>query len=936
MSPPMRLATGTRIGPYEVRSPLGVGGMGEVYRARDTKLNRDVALKILPEAYATDPERLARFKREAQVLAALNHPHIGAIYDFEDSGSPQALVLELVDGPTLADRISTGPLPIEEALSVARQIAEALGAAHKQGIVHRDLKPANIKLRTDGTVKVLDFGLAKLARDTDPDIQPSDLSQSTTLTAPAETRLGVIMGTATYMSPEQARGAPVDRQTDIWAFGCVLYEMLAGRNAFAGATFSDTIAKILEREPEWQALPAATPAKVKDVIRSCLQKDPKSRLRDIGDARTDIEKAIAAPDTTARLGRRLMAATGLLLAVAAIGAAAWRLTSGPSERIQPAPVSVLIADIENRTNDPAFDRTLEPLLRIVLEAAGFVTAYDRNQIRTRLGVAPPEQLGETAAREMAVRQGLGIVLSGSIDNAGTSYTISVTATQALTGNVLVRAEDTAPTKDQVLSVATNLVTTVRQALGDDSDSARLYAMASVSATSLEAARYYALAQGAASNNKFEEALQLASKAVEIDPAFGLGYQLLAVASRNLGRLQDAEKYSRESLRHLDRMTERERYSSRGLFYRITGDYRQCVNEYGEMIARYASDIVGHNQRALCLTQLRDMRGAVEEMRKVVEIVPRRVIFRVNLALYSNYAGDFDAGEREAQAAQRLAPPRSDPYILLPLAFAQLARGQLADATDTYNQMNTIDTLGASFGASGLADVAVYEGRYSDAVRLLSAGAARDFATGNPDRAAAKLAALGSAELSRGQKSAAVAAAERAVTASQAAHIRFLAARVFAEAGDVARARPLMVGLAAELQAAPRAYAKIVEAELDLRSGNAPRAIQTLIEANGLLDTWIGHYVLGRAYLSAGAFAQADSEFDRSLKRRGEALSLFLDEEPTNSIVATVYYYQGLAREGLKAAGFADSYRTYLQIRGTSTEDAGVTDVRKRLPGQAPP
>ena len=295
---------------------------------------------------------------------------------------------------------------------------------------------------------------------------------------------------------------------------------------------------------------------------------------------------------------------------------------------------MIIADFENRTNDPAFDRTLEPLLRIVLEGAGFVTAYDRNQIRSRLGVLPPDQLTETAAREVAVKQGLSIVFSGSIDNAGTGYGISVKATQALTGNVIVSAQDTVSNKDQVLAVATKLVTTVRQALGDDtSDATRLYGMTSVSATSLEVARYYALAQSAASNGKFEEALQQASKAVALDPAFGIGYQLMAVASRNLGRLQDAERYSRESLRHLDGMTERERYSSRGLFYRITGDYQQCVSEYGRMITRYASDVVGHNQRALCLSHLRDMRVPWRRCASVVEILPKRVTFRVNLALY---------------------------------------------------------------------------------------------------------------------------------------------------------------------------------------------------------------------------------------------------------------------------------------------------------------
>jgi eukaryotic-like serine/threonine-protein kinase len=234
----MSLHAGVRLGPYEVLSPLGAGGMGEVYRARDTKLNREVALKILPDIFSLDPDRLARFTREAQLLAALNHPHIAAIYGFEESSGVQALVLELVEGPTLADRLKAGSIPVDQALPIARQIAEALETAHEQGIIHRDLKPGNIKLRPDGAVKILDFGLAKALEPAFP--AGADATASPTITTPAMTRTGVLLGTAAYMSPEQARGHHVDRRADIWAFGCVLFEMLSGRRAFRGETVTDT------------------------------------------------------------------------------------------------------------------------------------------------------------------------------------------------------------------------------------------------------------------------------------------------------------------------------------------------------------------------------------------------------------------------------------------------------------------------------------------------------------------------------------------------------------------------------------------------------------------------------------------------------------------------------------------------------------------------
>jgi eukaryotic-like serine/threonine-protein kinase len=281
--------TGQRFGSYTIQSPLGAGGMGEVYRARDSRLGRDVAIKVLPAVFTGDPDRLARFEREARILAALSHPHIGAIYGLEDAGGVLGLVLELVEGPTLADRLVARPLAIEKALTIARQIAEALEAAHGRGIIHRDLKPANVKLGHDDKVKVLDFGLAKASSGDDAGTGQSRLP---TITA-TDLHSGAIAGTPAYMSPEQARGEAVDKRTDIWAFGCVLYEMLTGRAVFPGATISDTIAAILQREPEWGALPSQTPAGIRQLLRRCLDKDPNHRLHDIADARIEIGDALS-------------------------------------------------------------------------------------------------------------------------------------------------------------------------------------------------------------------------------------------------------------------------------------------------------------------------------------------------------------------------------------------------------------------------------------------------------------------------------------------------------------------------------------------------------------------------------------------------------------------------------------------------------------------
>jgi serine/threonine-protein kinase len=373
----MPFEAGTRLGSHEIIAPLGAGGMGEVYRATDTKLKRQVAVKILPPAPAADPDRLARFQREAEVLASLNHPHIAAVYGLEDADGTKALVMELVEGPTLADRIAQGPLPIDEALPIARQIAEALEAAHGQGIVHRDLKPANIKVREDGTVKVLDFGLAKLTETgAARRVGSDDLSQSPTLMSPAVTGMGIILGTGPYMSPEQARGRAVDKRSDIWAFGAVLYEMLTGARAFEGEDITEIIAAVVKTTPRWTALPADVPPNVVILIQRCLEKDVKARIGDLAVARfllsdhamhggSPIEAPPAASAAAPR-GRLTLswalrtAAVGALGAVVAGVLVGWLLSRRPAgapavTRLQMSvqPADQLVGSLINASSRPS-------------------------------------------------------------------------------------------------------------------------------------------------------------------------------------------------------------------------------------------------------------------------------------------------------------------------------------------------------------------------------------------------------------------------------------------------------------------------------------------------------------------------------------------------------------------------------------------------------
>src|SRR5262245_14657048 len=349
----MALGPGTRIGPYEVTALIGEGGMGKVWRARHTALKRDDALKVLPDAFASDPERLRRFQREAQVLASLNHPNIAHVYGLEQSDGVQALVMELVEGPTLADRIAQGPIPVDEALPIAKQIAEALEAAHEQGIIHRDLKPANIKVRLDGTVKVLDFGLAKALEPTST--LAANATASPTITSPAMmTGVGVLLGTAAYMSPEQARGKAANKRTDIWAFGCVLYEMLAAKRAFHGEDVSDTLAAVLRSEPDWDALSATIAPGIIALIKGCLEKNPQRRISDVSTARFVFEHAgdvqTQVPPRPTTRARRI-ASLLILSATAAIAASlAWMFKPTSSSLAQVARLTIPLPQGESFSN----------------------------------------------------------------------------------------------------------------------------------------------------------------------------------------------------------------------------------------------------------------------------------------------------------------------------------------------------------------------------------------------------------------------------------------------------------------------------------------------------------------------------------------------------------------------------------------------------------
>jgi tetratricopeptide (TPR) repeat protein len=874
------LRAGQAFGPrYHIIRLLGAGGMGAVYQAWDAELNVAVALKLIRSGTAS-PDFEKRLKNELLLARQVTHKHVVRIHDLGELDGTKYISMPYVQGEDLASVLRRrGALGIGRALALARQIARGLEAAHDAGVVHRDLKPANVMISgvDDLHALIMDFGISSSS---------------------ADASASGMLGTPEYMAPEQATHGTVDARADVYAFGLILYEMIAGPRAPAGSPQSRIDAmkrRFADGVPRLRAVDPAIPDVLDAFVARCLNADPAARFRSGRELRAALEtiddrgfRTRAAP----RVGGRLVAAAAATVAL--LVGATWWFTRTPPVPKAHDPVSVVIADFENRSNDATFDHTLEPMLKLALEGTGFITAYDRNAIRSSLGVQPPESLDEQSARELAVKQGQGVVLSGSLERNGASYTLAIRAIQAVAGTEVASVKGDASGKDQVLGLATQLATRVRTALGDDnSETAQRFAMETLSATSLDVVREYALAMDALSNNKFEEALAGFERATKLDGGFGLAYAGMAISAYNVDRQQDAEKYVKEAVRHVDRMTERERYRTRGMYYFLTGDYQQCVKEYADLIARYSADVAARNNLALCSTQLRDMPRAIAEMRRVVAILPKRTLYQANLALYSDYGGDFQAAETVSRNAQ-------DVFGLLSRAFAQLGQAQLQQAAATYREISTRGALGASYAASGLGDLALHEGRFDEAIEILSRGVAGDVAAKDVDRAAAKLVAIGYAQLQRGRQADAIRAAERALASSTAIKIRFLSGRVLAEAGDAAAARKIADSLAAEVQTIPQAYAKLLRGALVLKTD--PRAsIQSIGEANAMLDTWIGHFDLGRAFFEAGAFAQADSEFDRCLKRRGEALSLFLDEEPTYAYLPAATAYQARVRERLRAA-----------------------------------
>jgi tetratricopeptide (TPR) repeat protein/tRNA A-37 threonylcarbamoyl transferase component Bud32 len=920
---------GTR---YQIIKMLGAGGMGAVYQAWDADLSVVVALKTVRPEVTADPETARqlerRFKQELLLARQVTHKNIVRVHDMGEVDGIKYITMPYIEGEDLSTVLKRdGKLPVERVMPIAKAVVSGLVAAHAAGVVHRDLKPANIMLQAGGEPLITDFGVARSTSSADAPAGGAAVGAM----SGGQTVAGTVVGSVPYMAPEQAKAQPVDQRADIYAFGLILYDLLAGptrSKSVEGGLMGELTQRMQKAPAPLRSIDPSIPEPLDALITKCLQPDPASRPQTSADLAEMLDR-LDDHGKRIHIARRLTWKVGVgAMAVVAglLGLTYWAAQS-PAPPVQHEPVSVLVADFQNTSGDATFDRTLEPVMQLALEGAGFITALDRAGVKRLLGETPPEKLDEAAALEIAVKQGLNHVIAASVARQGSRYQISARAIQAVTGTVVTTRPETASRKEDVLGAVTRVAGQIRESLGDtESESERRFKMETLSSRSIEAVREYAKGMEGFSRNKSADALKAFAKAAELDPGFGMAYGGMAIASRNLNKHQDAVNYANQAMQHLDGMTERERFRARALYYYITSDYQTCRKEYGDLIVQYSADPGARNNRALCLTYLRELPTAIEEMKAVIKILPNRALYRENLALYQAYNGDFAAAEEEVRA---MTEPGM--YALLARAFAELGQGRLADAAKTYAELPKADPEGGpSYAASGLGDLAIHEGRYADAVRILTPAAVADEKANTPDSAANKYVAIGYAQLSRGQKGPAIAAADKALTLSTLPRVRLLAGRILIEAGASAKAEKVATGLAAELLDEPQAYALILEGLRALSIKNHRLAIKHLTDANTQFKTWLGTFDLGRAYLAAGQYPQADSEFDRCLKQKGEALTLFLDEEPAFGYFPAVLYYQGLVRAGLKNTTFTDSFKAYLQIRGASKEDALASDARKRV------
>lgn len=952
---------------YHIIRVLGEGGMGAVYQAWDEELGVAVALKVIRPEVLSDPvqarELERRFKRELLLARQVTHKNVVRIHDLGEVEGIKYITMTFVHGDDLATALKKdGRLPVPRVLAAARQVVSGLQAAHEAGVVHRDLKPANIMMDADGSALIMDFGIALSTGDGEKKTgqagaaaqasavqddaatmmgapPPPDLMRATGSGTILSTRSGGIVGTLEYMAPEQARGEKVDHRADIYAFGLILSDLLTGRReAKPGSTPWDTLTDRITTAPApLRGRCADIPEALDAVVTKCVQLDPAARYQTTAElaaalSRLDDEGNSIPEPVVKRFTPKVLAAAAALVMTLVGGT--YFLARGPGEAPPPPePMSVLIADFANNTQEPVFNGLIEQAMTVGVEGASFVSAYPRaDALKVAGQVRPGSRLDDATAALVALREGVDRVITGAISKDGSRYRVDVRLidpSEAAEQQVLASWDGQASDRDAVLPAVARLATSVREGLGDTtaaSDATR--DEESFTASSLEAAQAYTAAQEFQWAGKYQEAFDQYKRASELDPTMGRAFSGLGAMASSLGRTAEAEEYYKQALGRLNRMTDREKYRTRGGYYLLTRNSDKAREEMQALVQQYPADSAGLINLALAEFYRRNMAKSVELGLQASALLPRNVLYKNNTALFAMYAGNFELAEKEASGVLEINPEFAKAFVAI--ALSQLALDRVADADTTWRRLEPLPGSATWFEALGLADLAMYQGKLSDAATLLDAAVK---AEADPSRQARLLVTLAEVRNLQGRWRDAVKLARQATTVSDRASIAFLAGRELAKGGQTREAFEIVRKLLQRLDAESLANARVLEGEIALEENDPRKAIERFKTAQQFADSWLGRFGLGRAYLAAGAIAEADSEFDLCFKRRGEATAVLLDDVPTYRLFAPVLYYQGRVRQELGSPDASASYEAFVALKANGDEQGLVADARTRLAAQ---
>ena len=922
-------------GRYEILQELGEGGMGSVYKARDLEVNRVVAIKIVRQELANDPIVLQRFKQELVLARQVTHRNVVRIYDLGVAGGMRFISMEYVEGRELSTILrEQGRVEPKEAAGIILQVCRGLEAAHAQGVIHRDLKPQNIMLDEQGRVALMDFGIARSAGLSATDsLNATDVPEVSPLTRQAGlTFVGAVLGTPRYMSPEQAHGQPVDARSDIYTVGLILYELLTGRLPFTASSVkellknrgTDPVVPITKHDPN-------LPKQLDNVICKCLAGSPQERYQSVSELISDLEiwlglRSVGAP---ARLGWfAAIASSVALLAIVVSGYLLREHLASNAAKNHP-PVTVLISDFQNKSGNPELTGVAEPMFQVAMEGSTFISAFNSGQAHKLAAAIRPgtTSIDEHLGRLIAMREGIGVVVGGSVQRVEDGYSLSASAIDA-NGKVLASEDRHFAQANDLPKAIDKVASQIRRVLGDATGSSAKSGAETFTSGSLQSAQKYAEAQQLQWQGKWSEAVAAYREATALDPKMSRAYAGMAATLANQGKRQQAQHYYELALANIDRESEREKFRTRGGYYLLMRNYQKAADQFQQLVKQYPVDSAGLANLALAYFYGRNMAAALEEGRKAVKIYPQNILQRNNVGLYAMYAGDFDSAIQESEDILKINPSFEKAYLCL--GISQLQRGSVAEAEGSFEHLAKLSEWGASEASLALGDLALYQARFRDAAQVLQKGIVSDLAQENETSASVKLIALASAQLNMNQRNRALKSAAQAVRSDEDESVLYSAAHIDVEAGDSAAASAIAKRLDDRFEPEPRALAKLIEGELQMAGGKLHDAVSSFEDGQKLADTWLGRFDLGRAYLAAKLYPEAENEFDVCVKRRGEASSVFLDDEPTVRYVPPVYYYLGVAKSGLHSVTARDDFNTFVTMRQYGDVDPMMSDAKQRM------